>query len=143
MSDIKVSGALDPTSKQASKHAVQYYESVRKMKTDYKKIAENTGYSEALIKRIKDYTFVNEHELINGKSRFYPDYHMAQSWQRLIDGKNIQEHDFLMLEHELYESILVDEGLSQMEAHDLTNQIYNYKEGCDKYDGIIKKFYKK
>ena len=143
LSDIKVSGALDPTSKQASKHAAQYYESVRKMKTDYKKIAKNTGYSEALVKRVKDYTFVNEHELINGKSRFYPDYHMAQSWQRLIDGKNIQEHDFLMLEHELYESILVDEGLSQMEAHDLTNQIYNYKEGCDKYDGIIKKFYKK
>nr|DAG86789.1 MAG TPA: minor capsid protein [Caudoviricetes sp.] len=143
ISDIKISGALDPNSKKASKHAEQYYESIRKMKTDYKKIALNTGYSEELIKKIKYYSFVEEHDLITGKERFYPDYHMAQSWQRLIEGKNIQKHDLLLLEHEMYELILVDDGISQLEAHNFTNKIYNYKEGCEEYDGIFKKFYKK
>lgn len=142
-SDIKITGALDPASKKASKHAERYYESVRKMKTDYKKIAINTGYSEKLIKRIKQYSFIDEHELLNGKERFYPDYHIAESWQRLIEGKNIQPHDLLLLEHEMYELILVEDGFSQIDAHNLTNQIYNYKKGCDEYDGIFKKFYKK
>lgn len=143
ISDIKISGALDPNSKKASKHAEQYYESVRKMKTDYKKIAMNTGYSEELIKKIKYYSFVDEHDLITGKGRFFPDYHMAESWQRLIDGKNIQPHDLLLLEHEMYELILVNDGMAQLKAHNLTNKIYNYKKGCDEYDGIFKKFYKK
>lgn len=143
LSDIKVSGALNPYSERASKHAEQYYESVRKMKTDYKRIAKNTGYSENLIKRIKNYSFIDEHELITGKERFYPDFHIAQSWQRLIEGKNIQKHDLLLLEHEMYELILVEDGIPQAEAHNLTNAIYNYKKGCDEYDGIFKKFWKK
>lgn len=143
ISSIKISGALDPNSKKANKHAEQYYDSVRKMKTDYKKIAKNTGYSEELIKQIKYYSFIDEHDLITGKERFYPSYHMAQSWQRLIDGKNIQPHDLLLLEHEMYEMILVNDGIPQLEAHNLTNKIYNYKEGCDKYDSIFEKFYKK
>lgn len=143
LSGLKVSGALDPTSKKANEHAVKYYESVRKMKTDYKKIAKNTGYSEKLIKKIKQYSFVDEHNLINGRKRFDPDYHMAQSWQRLIEGKNIQKHDLLLLEHEMYEIILVEDGMSQQEAHNHTNEIYNYRKGCDEYDGFFKKFYKK
>ncbi len=143
ISDVKVSGALDPNSKKASKHAEQYYESVRKMKTDYKKIALNTGYSEELIKKIKYYSFIKEHDLITGKGKFYPDYHMAQSWQRLIEGKNIQKHDLLLLEHEMYELILVENGVSQIEAHNTTNKIYNYTKGCEEYDGLFKKFYKK
>ena len=143
ISSIKIAGALDPNSKRASKHAEQYYESVRKMKTDYKKVAKNTGYLEHLIKRIKNYTFIDEHQLLSGVKRFDSDYHMSQSWQRLINGKNIQKHDLLMLEHEMYELLLVESGISQFDAHNLTNQIYNYKKGCDEYDGIFEKLYKK
>ena len=143
LKDVQITGALDPFSKKASVHAEKYYESVRKMKTDYKKIAKNTGYSEELIKKIKNYSFINEHDLVSGRERFYPSYHMAQSWQRLIDGKNIQPHDLLLLEHEMYEMTLVNDGYSQIEAHNLTNEIYNYTEGCEKYDGLTKKFQKK
>lgn len=38
-----------------------------------------------------------------GYKRFVPDFYMAQSWQRLIEGNNIQHHDLLLLDHELYE----------------------------------------
>jgi len=51
---------------------------------------------------------------------------MAQSWQRLIDGKNILEQDIVLLNHEFLESIFVAEGFSCREAHDKTELIYNY-----------------
>lgn len=38
---------------------------------------------------------------------------------------------------------LVNNGYSQVEAHNFTNEIYNYTEGCNKYDGLTKKFQKK
>lgn len=140
LTDIKITGALDPNSKKADKHAALYYESVRKMKSDCKKIAANTGYPIDLIKRIKYYTFIEEHELDNGKERFYPSFQMAQSWQRLIEGKNIQDHDLLLLEHEMYELTLVSLGMPQNKAHDATNKLYNYTRGCEEFYGQFKKF---
>lgn len=140
LSEIKITGALDPYSKKADKHAVLYYESIRKMKSDCKKIAANTGYPIDLIKRIKYYTFIEEHELDSGKERFYPSFQMAQSWQRLIEGKNIQDHDLLLLEHEMYELTLVSLGMPQNKAHDATNVLYNYTRGCEEFYGKFKKF---
>ena len=143
ISSIKVSGALDPSSKKASKHAEQYYESVRKMKTDYKKIALNTGLDANEIKRIKDYLFVNEHELITGKKRFDPDYMIAESWRRLIEGKGIQPHDLTMLNHEILEHKLVLSGLSQDDAHKLATERYNYNKEAIEYHAKISKRKKK
>ena len=51
---------------------------------------------------------------------------MAVSWQRLIDGKNIQEMDLVMLNHELMEYELMKQGMSYREAHDITEKTYNY-----------------
>ena len=54
-----------------------------------------------------------------------PDFDMAVSWQRLIEGKHIPP-DIVMLQHELMEMSLIRKGLSQKEAHDITNKKHNY-----------------
>ena len=58
-----VSGARNPYSNAANKHAERYYGLVRSMTTDVKKIAETTGYSEQEIQGIKNYIFIDEHDL--------------------------------------------------------------------------------
>ena len=134
------SGALDPYSKAADKHAKQYYESVRKMTTDAERIANNTGFSLADIERIKSYVFSEEHDLGEEEPmRFSPSYEMAESWQRLIDGKNIQPHDITLIQHELMESKLVKDGMPQDEAHIITSGVYNYKKEVEEYYGKTKK----
>ena len=130
-----VSGALNPYSEQADKHAERYYAAVRKMTTDVRRISENTGYSEELIQSIKDFVFNEKHDLGDRFDYFDPDYKMAQSWQRLIDGKNIQEHDLTLLKHEQMERELMRQGYTQSEAHLITSQKYNYdKEAKAYYD---------
>lgn len=120
------SGALNPNSDRALKHAVTYYESVRHMTTDCARIAANTGFREQDIRVIKNHVFIEEHDLQNGRKRFFPDYEMAQSWQRLIDGRNIQERDIVLLNHEYIESIFMKDGLSAVDAHEKAQRIYNY-----------------
>jgi hypothetical protein len=129
-----VTGALDPYSKEAGRHAVQYYESVRKMTADVQNIAENTGFSVEDIKRVKEHVFFKEHDLGGDKKeRFASDYDMAQSWQRLIEGKQIEAHDIVLLRHELLEIEFMADGHSQQEAHDLTNLKFNYKEALERW----------
>lgn len=135
-----ISGALDPDSVRARKHAGQYYESVRRMTTDVKRIAENTGIPEAVIQRIKNFIFMDVHDLGEGKiARFDPSYEMAESWQRLINGKDIQPHDLTLLRHEIMENELMDQGYSQDEAHRITSAKYNYAKEAYKYYGEIGK----
>ena len=139
-----VSGALNPDSKEAQNHANMYYESVRHMKTDYKRIAQNTGFSERDVEEVKRYVFLEKHDLGGEEKEYlYPDYEMAQSWQRLIEGKNIQEHDIILLNHEIMERKLVNQGYTQAEAHTITEQKYNYAEGVKKYHGRIERDSKK
>ena len=53
-----------------------------------------TRDSQQMIYKIKRHIFVNEYDLgEDGRRRFDPDYDMAVSWQRLIEGKDIQEMD--------------------------------------------------
>ena len=134
-----ISGALNPYGKEAQNHADIYYESVRHMSTDYAKIAENTGFAEQDVLNIKNYVFNEEHDLGNGKlERFYPNYDMAQSWQRMIEGKNIQDHDITLLNHENMERDLVLNGYSQKEAHNITSKTYNYAKEANEYNDRIK-----
>ncbi len=139
-----ISGALSPDSKEAQKHAEQYYESVRKMKTDVSKIAKNTEFSEEDILQIKNHVFIEEHDLGGDVTeRFYPSYAMAQSWQRLIDGKNIQKHDLTLLKHEKMESDLMRDGYSQGAAHHITEKKYNYAKESREYYAKTSKHRKK
>lgn len=119
-------GALNPQSREALEHAIRYYGLVRSMKTDCKRIAANTGFREGDIQRIKNHVFYEEHELDDGLRRFDADYEMSQSWQRLIDGREIENRDIILLQHEFIESIFMGNGLNYDEAHDKAQNIYNY-----------------
>lgn len=128
-----ISGALNPESKRALEHAERYYESVRHMTNDVNRIAQNTGFSVDLIAQIKDFVFMQKHDLGGKIDYFYPSFEMAQSWQRLIDGKNIQPHDITLLNHEKMERELMQQGYSQDEAHTITSEKYNYSREAEEY----------
>ena len=125
-----ISGALNPYSKEAEKHAVQYYESVRHMKTDTQKISAATGISRDKIDKIKNHVFITEHDLLTEHKRFDPSYDMAQSWQRLING-DFNEQDIVLLKHEYAELRYMEKGYSQDEAHILASKKYNYAKYCE------------
>lgn len=140
--DIIKTGARNPYSETADKHAEKYYGLVRSMKTDVSKIVKNTGYSTEEIQEIKEYLFIDKHDLgENGMRQFYPDYMIAESWKRLQNG-DIKKHDLTLIKHEIMEKKLVREGLTQDKAHTLASEKYNYtKEATEFYDKI-KKFKK-
>ena len=127
-----INGALDPYSKAADDHAKRYYELVRHMTTDTQKISENTNICKDKIDKIKNHVFVKEHDLLDGrKRRFDSSYHMAQSWQRLINGKDIKEQDRILLKHEYCELRYMEKGLTQNQAHIKASKRYNYAKYCD------------
>jgi len=123
-------------------HARVYYEEIRKRTTDIAVIARNTGFRVSDIRKIKRHVFFNEYNLGKKKlSRFDPDYDMAVSWQRLIDGKDIHEMDIVLLKHELMEYGLMNEKhLSYDEAHEIAERTYNYQaytKDLDRKEGIL------
>lgn len=61
---------------------------------------------------------------------------MAESWQRLISNR-FRDVDILMLRHELLEMKYIEQGLSQSQAHDKTNETYNYGTEIEKLKGAI------
>lgn len=133
-----ISGALDPDSERANAHAAKYYESVRKMTTDVEKISAATGFTKEEISKVKNYVFYEEHNLGDeSPSRFFPNYMMGQSWQRLIDGKP-EPHDITLIQHELMERELVLQGYSQAEAHIEATRYYNYSREAEDYYSNIK-----
>lgn len=137
-----VSGARNPYGKAASEHAERYYGLVRSMSTDVRKIAKTTGYSESEIQKIKNYIFIDEHDLGDrGLTRFDPDYMMGESWRRLMEGKP-ESHDLTLIHHEIMERELVEQGVPQDEAHILTTAKYNYDKEAMEYYGKIEKFKK-
>ena len=83
-----------------------YYKEIRSFSTDVKKIAENLGKEESDIVKIKAYLFEDESLFdpdLKTYRRFDPDCAIAQSWQRLMTGKDIKQHDRTLIEHELLE----------------------------------------
>lgn len=131
----RISGGItDPNSKDAELHAKMYYEEIRHMTTDVKRIAQNTGFTESQIMLVKNYLFIAEHELYGGFRKFDPCFEIAESWRRLaFDKENIQPHDIILIKHELKEMSLIAQGLSQEEAHTIASQEYNYSAGYKDY----------
>ena len=137
-----ISGARNPFSDAANKHAERYYDLVRSMKTDVDRIAKATGYTRKEIRDIKNFIFYDKHDLGNGKEeRFAPDFMMAQSWQRLIDGKP-EKHDLTLIKHEIMEKSLIADGLSQHDAHIITSKKYDYATEAKEFYAKIKKYKK-
>lgn len=128
-----ISGALndknDPDYKRRDAHAENYYNARRNNGIDafVNKIHANTGYPKKRLESIYRHVFVNEYDLADGRHRFHPSYDMSQSFQRLLEGKNILEHDIIMLKHEHLElSIMWKLGYNYEKAHNLANTKYNY-----------------
>lgn len=135
-----VSGARNPNSKEAREHAERYYGLVRSMKTDVARISETTGFAEEDIQTVKSYIFMEKHDLGGAELEYFaPDYMMAESWQRLIDGKP-ESHDMTLLNHEIMERELMQEGTPQDEAHIIASQKYNYAKEAGEYYAKIKKY---
>lgn len=145
-SDILISGAriTDLNSVEADEFAEMYYEEIRHFSTDSKKIADNLGKEESDIRKIKAYLFEDD-SLIDpdtGESRqFDPDCAIAQSWQRLMNGKDIKLHDKTLIEHELLEMKIKQEnpGIDHVKAHELASEKYNYPKEALEYYGNLKK----
>ena len=135
-----ISGAriTDQFGRAATEHAERYYGLVRSMKSDVSKIAENTGFPESDIQKVKEYVFYEMHDLGDGDPRrFDPSFAMAQSWQRLVNG-NPEPHDMTMIQHEVMERQLVEAGMTQEEAHIITAKKYNYAKESDDYYASLK-----
>lgn len=123
-----LSGALNPNSVKASKHAIRYYESVRKMSTDCEAIAKKTGYELSFVQDVKKNLFMTKYDLGNDELEyFFPDYEIAQSWQRIMDSKmKTQPHDLILLEHEHAEFLYMQQGMIQAQVHQEAEKKYNY-----------------
>jgi len=109
-------------------HAERYYEEIRHRTTDVVTIAQNTGMTVADIEAIKRHVFINEYDLGEDMvRRFDPSYDMAVSWQRLIDGKDIQKMDITLLRHEILQYKYMINGMTYDGAHATANELYNYE----------------
>lgn len=130
-----VSGAItDPNSDEALEHAELYYKEIRKMSTDIQRIAKNTDFSYSQILLIKNYLFMDLHELGGELKVFDACFEIAESWRRLaFEKKNIQPHDIILLKHELNEINLVSQGYTQSDAHNMTNILYNYAKASEEF----------
>ena len=130
----KNSGALndsnDPNRYRRDKHAFMYYQTIRNSKIEpiIDKVSKNTGIDKILVEKMFTHLFVNKYKLEKGVGHFDPDFDMAQSIQRLIEGKIIYEHDTILVYHEALEYDLMKKHpeYSYNEAHDITNETYNY-----------------
>ena len=132
------SGALnnenDPKGEKRDAHAKIYYETMRNSKHEIiiKKIAKHSGIPLRAAQKVFEHVFLNEYELEDGVRRglmhFPSDYDMAQSFQRILSGQDIQKHDIILLQHERLECELMNRyGIKDYDtAHNLTNKKHDY-----------------
>ena len=126
--DVKNLLALGKEKNRQDKHAVLYYESLRNRDRNIliNKISKSSKIHPKSIKNVLEHVLDNEYNLTNGRSRFYPDYDMAQSFQRLLEGKPLK-HDIVMLKHERLEYELMNRyGFIYDDAHRMAESKYNY-----------------
>lgn len=135
-----ISGAYDdkndPYGEKRDAHAERYYTALRNSKKSsvVEAIANNTGVDKTIVSHVYDHLLVNEYELDGGIKRFDSDYNIAQSLQRLRSGRDIQEHDLILLQHEAMEyDLMHNKGMKYDEAHAKTNETYDYASALKKY----------
>lgn len=121
-----------------------YYREIRSFSTDARKIADNLGKEESDIKKIKAYLFEDNSlfdEITGEYRRFDPDCAIAQSWQRLMTGKDIKQHDKTLIEHELLEMKIKKENpdIEHWKVHAMAAEKYDYPKEAMEYYGNLKK----
>lgn len=137
---------LDPNGEYERKWAKSYYQEIRAKSTDCAKVAKRAGITVEEAEAIKDYLFVsgqyyNEFE---GKMvLFDPDPAIAQSWQRLSEGKKkeVQPFDYTLIQHELYEMQIKknNPGIDHHVAHAMAAQKYDYQTPAEEYYDRLRK----
>ena len=136
----KVSGKLlsgaritNPNDERAVRFAEIFYNEVKFHTKDCEKISKVTGVPENYIRKIKNYLFYTD--------SFVPDCAIAQSWQRLENGKHIKPHDLTLIHHELYEMEIKREnpGTEHYVAHEIATKKYNYQKEVEDYYGKLDK----
>ena len=77
--------------------------------------------------------------------RFPADAAIAQSWQRLAEGKTIEHHDITLINHELLEIKIKSKnpGISHEKAHRMAEKEYNYTVEVREYYDRIRKHQKR
>lgn len=128
----------DPFGEERERIAEEQYEQIRRRDRWYEieAVANNSGMNKEDVERVFAHVFERKHLFKNGTiKRFDADYYMFHSWKRLRDGKDIQLHDLIMLQHELAEEKIMGESLDiyYEEAHNIVNKKWNYKEALLKY----------
>ncbi|WP_261059069.1 hypothetical protein [Streptococcus mitis] len=128
----------------AEKHAYLTYDKIKNsnQELEKRKIYSNIGK----FKEMKDFTkedvdiafnhvFNDIHILKDGESLFHPEVNMAESWDRLITGKDIQSHDLILLKHERLEHdyMYVRGNMDYDTAHAKTDETYNYGKALTRY----------
>ena len=99
-----------------------------------KSIAANSGLSEHGVEKVFNHIFIEKHQLDDGFRRFDPSYEMAESFRRLSEGNDIQEHDRILIKHEWLELGLMKRyGYDYSTAHRITERKYNYDAALTKW----------
>lgn len=135
------SGALniknDPLGRKREAHAKRYYEEItnRKPYTVINRIAKNGNISKKSAKNIYNHVFVESHRFADGSTRMFdPDYDMAESFRRILDGKDIKSHDIVLIKHENLELNLMKKyNLAYEDAHNLAVRKYDYEKALDEF----------
>lgn len=135
------SGALnaknDPLGRKREAHAKRYYEELanRKPYTVINKIAKNGNISKKSAKNIYNHVFVESHRFADGSTHMFdPDYDMAESFRRILDGKDIKSHDIVLIKHENLELNLMKKyNLVYEDAHNLAVRKYDYEKALDEF----------
>lgn len=140
-----ISGALndknDPGQIKRNMFANSYYQELRNAdsKTLISSMSSSSKVSSDAINRALNHILNSKYELFDPETygttmrTFDPSYDMAQSLRRLRVGTPLK-HDIIMLKHESHEARLMDnKGMSYREAHELTNQIYNYQKALNEW----------
>lgn len=118
----------DPDYSKRNAHATRYYSSIRNSDRSsiVAAISENVEIDSKEVGVALDHLFYTKHELEKGFAYFEEDYDIAESIQRLRDGRNIQPHDLILIQHEALEAEYMSSGMSFDEAHSKAESQYNY-----------------
>lgn len=124
-------------------HAYRQYDAIkngnqalekRKIYSNISQFKIMSGFSKSDVDVAFNHVFNDIHELGERHGLFVPDYDMAQSWSRLIAGRQVQKHDLILLLHERLEhDYMYRDKLDYNTAHKKTSEKFNYVEALKKY----------
>jgi hypothetical protein len=121
---------LNKLEKKYLKEAMKAYDKIIESEDDILKIANRYQLNFEDIERAKQYAF--------GKgvlqNQFIPDLRMAESWERMTLGEEI-DSDEVLLKHEILESdLVINQGLNQLDAHKIAQTQYPWSMTITKGD---------